>query len=130
MCSFNFAGIKGSGPSGDSFVAWTREVTANPEQRTRETFRAYPSAESGAYDYVRLLSSRYPVAFRAAARGDVVRFVRALDLGGYFTDSDRAYSRALASLARECRERSVARRALEVVARGAVVAAASEAAPL
>jgi hypothetical protein len=121
MRGFNFAGIKGNGPEGDSFVAWTREVTSRPEQRTRDTFRAYSTPEGGAHDYVRLISSRYPAAWRAAVRGDVTRFVRALDLGGYFTDSDRAYSRALSSLARECRERAVPRRALEVVARGALI---------
>jgi hypothetical protein len=123
MSGYNFAGIKGNGPDGDSFVAWTREVTPNPGQRTRETFRAYSTPEGGAHDYVRLLANRYPVAFRAASRGDVARFVRALDLGGYFTDSDRAYARALASLSRECLERSVPRRALEVMARGALVPA-------
>jgi hypothetical protein len=121
MRGFNFAGIKGNGPEGDSFVAWTREVTSRPEQRTRDTFRAYSTPEGGAHDYVRLISSRYPAAWRAAVRGDVTRFVRALDLGGYFTDSDRAYSRALSSLARECLERAVPRRALEVVARGALI---------
>lgn len=124
MRGYNFAGIKGNGPGGDSFVAWTREVTASPQQRLRDTFRAYSTPEGGAQDYVRLLSSRYPAAFRAAVRGDVKRFVRALDLGGYFTDSDRAYSRALSSLARECHERAVPRRALEVVARGALAPAA------
>jgi flagellum-specific peptidoglycan hydrolase FlgJ len=122
MRGYNFAGIKGSGPEGDSFMAWTRED--NPERRTRDTFRAYSTPEGGAHDYVRLLSSRYPAAWRAAVRGDVVRFVRALDQGGYFTDSDRAYSRALSSLARECLERAVARRALEVVARGSLIPAA------
>lgn len=116
MRGYNFAGIKGNGPEGESFVAWTREVTPSPEQRTRETFRAYSTPQSGAYDYVRLISKRYPAAFRAAVRGDVTRFVRALDLGGYFTDSDRAYSRALSSLARECLDRSVPQRALEAVA--------------
>lgn len=121
MRGFNFAGIKGSGPEGDSFVAWTREVTSRSEQRTRDTFRAYSTPEGGAHDYVRLISSRYPAAWRAAVRGDVTRFVRALDLGGYFTDSDRAYSRALSSLARECLERAVPRRALDVVARGALI---------
>jgi hypothetical protein len=121
MRGYNFAGIKGNGPEGDSFVAWTREVTSRPEQRTRDTFRAYSTPEGGAHDYVRLISSRYPAAWRAAVRGDVTRFVRALDLGGYFTDSDRAYSRALSSLARECLERAVPRRALEVVARGALI---------
>jgi flagellum-specific peptidoglycan hydrolase FlgJ len=103
-------------------MAWTRED--HPERLTRDAFRAYSTPEGGAQDYVRLLSSRYPAAWRAALRGDVVRFVRALDLGGYFTDSDRAYSRALSSLARECLERSVPRRALEVVARGALMPAA------
>jgi hypothetical protein len=124
MRGYNFAGIKGNGPGGDSFVAWTREGTPKPERRLRDTFRAYSTPEGGAHDYVRLLSSRYPAAFRQAARGDVKRFVRALDLGGYFTDSDRAYSRALSSLARECLERSVSRRALEAVARGARMPAA------
>jgi flagellum-specific peptidoglycan hydrolase FlgJ len=106
MHAHNFAGIKGSTPRGVSL--FTREASA-PGKLVRRTFRAYPNAEAGALDYVRLLSERYPSAFRAAKAGNLERFVFALGQGGYFTDSDRVYLRALALLSDEFKKRELAR---------------------
>ncbi len=106
MHAYNFAGIKGRGPTGASVVVWTREGTA-PSDLVKRTFRAYRSAGEGARDYVRLLASRYPQALRAARDGNVYGFVSALDTGGYFTADTRAYLRAVTSLSNECRRRGI-----------------------
>jgi flagellum-specific peptidoglycan hydrolase FlgJ len=105
MHAYNFAGLKGRGPSGASVVVWTREGT--PGDLVQRTFRAYRGAQEGARDYVRLLADRYPMAVREARDGNAYGFASALDAGGYFTGDDRAYLRALTSLNIECRRRGL-----------------------
>lgn len=107
MHGYNFAGIKGRGPSGASVVVWTREGRGTGEL-VKRTFRAYRTPAEGARDYLDLLASRYPSALRAARAGDVVRFVNALDSGGYFTADSQDYLRALTSLSLECLRRGLA----------------------
>jgi flagellum-specific peptidoglycan hydrolase FlgJ len=111
MHAYNFAGIKGRGPTGASVVVWTREGSA-PSDLVKRTFRAYRSAGEGARDYVRLLAARYPQALRAAREGNAYGFVSALDTGGYFTADTRAYLRAVSSLSSECRRRGISLAAL------------------
>lgn len=106
MHAYNFAGIKGRGPTGASVVVWTREGSA-PADLVKRTFRAYRTPGEGARDYVRLLATRYPQALRAARDGNVYGFVSALDTGGYFTADTRAYLRAVSSLSSECRRRGI-----------------------
>jgi len=101
MHAFNFGGIKGVGPSGQSLVIWTREHVGE-ERLVRRTFRAYASPEEGARDYVKLLADRYSVAFRAAREASIERFVTGLGSRGYFTDDEQTYLRSLARLVREC----------------------------
>jgi flagellum-specific peptidoglycan hydrolase FlgJ len=108
MHAYNFAGLKGRGPSGASVVIWTREGP-RPSALVKRTFRAYSTPEEGARDYVELLASRYPSALRAARRGDVTAFANALDMGGYFTGDSSEYLRALTSLSLEFRRRGLAR---------------------
>jgi flagellum-specific peptidoglycan hydrolase FlgJ len=108
MHAYNFAGIKGRGPSGASVVVWTREG-AGSSDLVRRTFRAYRTASEGANDYVRLLANRYPSALRAAKDGNAYAFVGALDSGGYFTGDTRAYLRAVTSLSSEFRRRGLSR---------------------
>lgn len=105
MHAYNFAGLKGRGPTGASVVVWTREGT--PGDLVQRTFRAYRGPQEGARDYLRLLSDRYPSAVREARDGNAYGFASALDSGGYFTGDDRAYVRALASLSIECRRRGL-----------------------
>lgn len=66
-------------------------------------FRAFLDLETGVIDYLRFLSGRkrYAAAWVAAERGDVVGFVRALKLGGYFTADEAPYLRAVVSLFNE-----------------------------
>lgn len=108
MHAYNFAGIKGRGPSGASVVVWTREGTTSSDL-VRRTFRAYRAPSEGARDYLRLLAGRYPSALRAAREGNALNFVSALDQGGYFTGDTRAYLRAVVSLSLECRRRGLSR---------------------
>jgi len=106
MHAYNFAGLKGRGPSGASVVVWTREGPSSSELVQR-TFRAYRTPAEGARDYVHLLKKRYPAALRAAKAGNPLDFSVALETGGYFTGDSRAYLRALGSLSIECRRREL-----------------------
>lgn len=96
MLNYNFGGIKGTGPSGLSIAAQTREGYGDNSVTIRDHFRAYGSAEEGATDYVSLLQRRFPEALDAAQTGDVQAFAGALKKSGYFTDSVENYSKGLA----------------------------------
>jgi hypothetical protein len=117
MINYNFGGIKGAGPDGDSVLCSTREGWGKSEVRIKDGFRAYRTAEDGAVDYVALLQRRYPDALDAAQRGDPNEMVRALKRGGYFTGNEDAYTR------------SVSRLAGEILPNSAVLAAARAPAP-
>lgn len=99
MYNYNFGGLKGEGPGGQSVVQRTREGWGSSERTIMDRFRAYDSPEQGALDYVRLLASRYAPALEAAQRGDTSQFVRGLKSGGYFTGNADAYERSVASIA-------------------------------
>jgi flagellum-specific peptidoglycan hydrolase FlgJ len=98
MINFNFGGIKGAGPSGLTTTCRTREGSGVTERSIRDRFRAYESASEGAEDYVKLLSARYGDALAQAGRGDSTAFVAALKRKGYFTGSEQAYARSLATM--------------------------------
>lgn len=98
MFNYNFGGIKGTGPSGLSVSQRTREGFGETERTITDRFRAYQTAEEGATDYVRLLSSRFPEATEAARRGDPEAFVRGLKSRGYFTGDAGAYTRSVVAL--------------------------------
>jgi hypothetical protein len=98
MFNYNFAGIKGSGPSGLSVAQRTHEGFGANERAITDNFRAYRTAEEGAGDYVRLLRARFPEAAEAAKNGDPVGFVHALKARGYFTGDEAAYTRSVVSL--------------------------------
>jgi flagellum-specific peptidoglycan hydrolase FlgJ len=101
MVDYNYAGLKGRAPDGGSAPWSTWEETDDGPRRVRSRFRAYESADHGAYDYVKLLSRRYPSAFAAARRGDANTFIDQLDKGGFFTERPEHYTRSVISLARE-----------------------------
>jgi hypothetical protein len=101
MLNFNFAGIKGTGPSGLSASYLTREGWGASEVKVDQTFRAYRSAAEGAEDYISLLARRYPDAVAAARSGDSDSFVSALKEGGYFTGNPEAYRRNVSVLSRQ-----------------------------
>jgi hypothetical protein len=101
MLNFNFAGIKGTGPSGLSAAYGTREGWGAKEVHVVDNFRAYRTAEEGARDYVALLARRYPDAVDAAKNGDPTRFVHALKERGYFTGNEAAYVRSVSTLTQQ-----------------------------
>ncbi len=99
MYNYNFAGIKGTGPSGLSVSQRTREGYGASERRIVDNFRAYRSAEEGATDYVQLLQRRFPDAVEGARQGDPAAFVRGLKSRGYFTGHEGAYLNSVTSIA-------------------------------
>lgn len=105
MYNFNFGGIKGTGPSGLSVSARTKEGFGETERTITDRFRAYQSAEEGAADYVEFLSKRYPRALDAAGNGDPGGFVRALKARGYFTGDERVYVKSVQSFTRLAAEK-------------------------
>jgi hypothetical protein len=99
MFNYNFAGIKGTGPSGLSVAQHTREGYGQSERRIVDNFRAYQSAEEGATDYVQLLSKRFPEAVEGARQGDPAAFVRGLKSRGYFTGHEGQYLTSVSGIA-------------------------------
>lgn len=95
MWNFNFAGLKGKGPSGLSVSQRTKEGFGATERTITDQFRAYSSKEEGAVDYLGLLARRYPKALDAATQGNPESFVKELKSGGYFTGSEVAYTRSV-----------------------------------
>ncbi len=101
MYNYNFGGIKGTGPSGLSVEQRTKEGWGRHEHQIIDHFRAYETAESGAEDYVELLTQRFPEAVKAARDGDAEGFVHGLKQRGYFTGDEHAYQRSVSSLSNE-----------------------------
>jgi hypothetical protein len=120
MFNYNFAGIKGKGPSGLTVNQATREGSGATQVRIRDNFRAYHSAEEGATDYLKLLQRRYEPALDAARQGDPAAFVSNLKAGGYFTGDERLYTRSIVRLA----EQAVGPNVLSIGAGGALPSAA------
>lgn len=104
MFGYNFAGLKGTGPTGMSLRLRTIEGHDETARAVREVFRAYPDAAHGARDWLQLLVRRYPDAVKAAEHGDAAGFVRGLRARSYFTGSEQVYRRAIEGLAREAIE--------------------------
>ncbi|MBI5537708.1 MAG: hypothetical protein HY898_33600 [Deltaproteobacteria bacterium] len=99
MLNNNFAGIKGTGPSGMT-VRWrTTEGSGKNLQHVVDRFRAYRSAEEGATDYLRLLESRFGTALECAKTGDANGFVHELKKAGYFTGDEKVYARVVGTVA-------------------------------
>lgn len=103
MYNYNFGGIKGTGPSGLTTNCRTREGFGENERTIRDNFRAYRTAEEGAEDYLRLLERRFGPALQQARQGNPEQFVGALKRGGYFTGSEAAYTKSVASLTHSIR---------------------------
>ncbi len=98
MYNFNFGGIKGRAPSGETARLRTHEVLSGKDVEIRDGFRAYRTIDEGATDYVRLMRDRFPAAMAQAERGDVDGFARALKQSNYYTANEKAYASGLRSL--------------------------------
>ena len=97
MYNYNFGGIKGHSPAGNTAVARTKEVINGREIEIRDGFRAYNSIDEGAVDYVKVMKSRFSGALSPAERGDVAGFAHALKSAGYYTAAESDYAKGLAS---------------------------------
>jgi len=95
MFNFNFGGIKGVSPQGESANYMTREVLGGQSVHLEQGFRAYGSLDAGARDYVAVLKTRFPEAFAKAAAGDVQGFAHALKAGHYYTAPESEYAAGL-----------------------------------
>ncbi|MBX3206268.1 MAG: glucosaminidase domain-containing protein [Labilithrix sp.] len=99
MYNYNFGGIKGAGPTGETARCLTREVEGGREIEIRDGFRAYRSLDEGAVDYVRLMRDRFGGAVARAEAGDVDGFAHALKQARYYTADESKYASALRGLA-------------------------------
>jgi hypothetical protein len=99
MYNFNFGGIKGVSPQGQTATYMTREVVDGADVHVAQGFRAYTSLDAGARDYVSVLSARFPAAFQRAAAGDLVGFAHALKQAHYYTAPEAEYAAGLRNVA-------------------------------
>ena len=83
MYNFNFGGIKGASPQGETANYMTREVEGGRSVTLQQGFRAYRSIDDGARDYVSVLRTRFPQAYQQALAGNVDGFAHALKQSHY-----------------------------------------------
>ncbi len=99
MFNFNFGGIKGSSPAGESASYMTHEVLGGQTVELQQGFRAYRTIDEGARDYVSVLRTRFPAAYTQALHGDVSGFAHALKQAHYYTAPENEYAAGLARAA-------------------------------
>lgn len=99
MYNYNFGGIKGQSPSGQTAHYMTREVQNGQSVHLQQGFRAYKTLDDGAADYVTLMQTRFGSAMPAAERGDLNGFASALKGAGYYTAPESEYASALHAMA-------------------------------
>jgi hypothetical protein len=98
MYNFNFGGIKGAGPHGETARCRTKEVVNGREIEIRDGFRAYRTLDEGAVDYVKTMRAQFGSALARAEAGDVDGFAHALKEKHYYTADEGAYASALRRL--------------------------------
>jgi hypothetical protein len=95
MFNFNFGGIKGVSPRGETANTMTHEVLDGKDVHISQGFRAYRSLDEGARDYVSVLQARFPGAMTCATSGDLGGFAHALKQAHYYTASEQDYAAGL-----------------------------------
>jgi len=95
MFNFNFGGIKGVSPQGQTANTMTREVLDGRSVHVSQGFRAYRSLDEGARDYVSVLQARFPGAMAQAMAGNVGGFAHALKQAHYYTAPEPEYAAGL-----------------------------------
>ena len=98
MYNFNFGGIKGASPSGNTALLKTHEVLDGKDVVIKDGFRAYNSLDEGALDYVKTMRDRFGSALAPAAAGDTAGFAHALKKAGYYTASESDYAKGISRL--------------------------------
>jgi Mannosyl-glycoprotein endo-beta-N-acetylglucosaminidase len=100
MYNFNFGGIKGASPHGETANYMTHEVTdGGRDIRLVQGFRAYGSLDEGARDYIAVLRNRFPQAYAQAVSGNVDGFAHALKQSHYYTAPEDQYAAGLRAAA-------------------------------
>ncbi|MBV9946024.1 MAG: glucosaminidase domain-containing protein [Myxococcales bacterium] len=99
MFNYNFGGIKGASPRGESANYLTREVVDGRDVHLQQGFRAYESLDEGARDYIAVLRNRFPQAYTQATAGNVDGFAHALKQSHYFTAPEAEYAAGLRAAA-------------------------------
>jgi len=99
MYNFNFGGIKGSSPNGESANYMTREVENGRSVTLQQGFRAYRSLDDGARDYISVIRTRFPQAYQQALAGNVDGFAHALKQSHYYTAAEDQYAAGLRAAA-------------------------------
>jgi hypothetical protein len=99
MYNFNFGGIKGASPQGETANYMTREVLDGHSVALQQGFRAYRSIDDGARDYVSVLRTRFPQAYQQALAGNVDGFAHALKQSHYYTAPESQYASGLRAAA-------------------------------
>jgi hypothetical protein len=97
MFNYNFGGIKGQSPTGQTARCITHEVVSGKELTVGQGFRAYGSIDAGAEDYVRVLRKNFGAALGQAEHADTDGFAHSLKQAGYYTASETDYANALRS---------------------------------
>jgi flagellum-specific peptidoglycan hydrolase FlgJ len=97
MYNYNFGGVKGASPTGQSASCLTHEVIGGQDVTLHQSFRAYQSLDDGAEDYVRVMVQRFGGAMAAGSTGNLDGFAHALKQAGYYTASETDYASALKS---------------------------------
>jgi hypothetical protein len=99
MYNYNFGGIKGVSPHGETANYMTHEVMDGQNVALSQGFRAYRSLDEGAKDYVAVLQARFPGALSSATHGDLGGFAHALKEAHYYTASEKEYAAGLQAAA-------------------------------
>jgi hypothetical protein len=105
--NFNLGNIKGGAKwQGDTCQFRCNEVIKGKVEwfdppHPQTTFRAYPTLEAAAADYLWLLHRRFAQCWMHVLRPDPVAFSQALKRQNYYTAPEPPYTRAVASLFRE-----------------------------
>lgn len=98
----NFGGIKAGGSwKGERIATQTREVVNGQNVILIQSFRAYPTLDEGAEDFVSFLRDKYPEAWVWLQYGNAEKYVRALKKAKYFTADEDDYLKAVSSLQKE-----------------------------
>ena len=94
--NWNLAGIKHVNGDGHDFARYeTFEVINGVSTKVEKEFRAYPSLDDAAFDWLRVLRRDFAFAWSAVEAGDPVDFAHRLKVQHYYTDTEEVYSAGL-----------------------------------
>lgn len=108
MFNYNFGGVKGTSPAGLTTGYNTFEVIKGEKINMRDYFRAYRSADEGAWDWISFLQEKFPLALEKAKEGDPKGYVKKLKDRGYFTADLDLYTSAVLIRYNRAREKGAA----------------------